>query len=153
MDKHRFDPQRLGERSKRAYDAITVESEYYDGQWHPWPDVIETMLAGSDLKPASCATILRCMAHKGEIMRHGTYRHPHGATSYDRSADTREVLFLDIAPHARTAYSDEEWVDVCAWQAEIARLRGLLDAGEPLDPLAWQRVATRYAWTHRRENA
>ena len=153
MDKERFDPQRLGPRSKRAYDAITVDSDYYDGQWHPWPEVIAKMLSVTDLKPASCAAILRGMEHIGEIIRRGVYRHPRGATAYDPAGDTREVLFLDITPQPRDAYTDSEWPDIVAWQAEIARLRRAREATGEIDPVAWQRVCTRYAWTHREGKA
>ncbi len=121
MDPQRFDPAKLGERSRKAYQALMYDDEIWDDKWHPWPAVIAKMMARSDLAAKSCCDILRGMEWSGELLRRG---------KYSTKGDHREARFIDLdylspANFDRSNYPDEEWAEMLGKIESVKKLHRL----------------------------
>lgn len=85
-----FDPLE-GPRLRPAWIAATVALN--DGNWHNRRDVIDAMLASSDVLPRTCAHILRQAAHADWLEKDGvgprsviTYRITDAGRAYTNGA-------------------------------------------------------------------
>jgi hypothetical protein len=141
VDRDRFDIDKLGDRSKRAYWAI---SDLYDSQWHSWQKVVGIMLAASDITAKSCSDILRGMEHVGEVVRRGTF---------SPRRDSRELLFLDLdLGHDVAVEWEIDGMNEAERDSELARraqfrtLRERVANGGAVAPAEWEAVSSTKAW-------
>lgn len=141
MDSDKFDPEKLGQRSQRAYWAL---GDFYDGRWHKWRDAVAAMLAASDLTPKSCSDILRGMESTGEAVRRGVF---------SPRSDRREVLFVnldqsyDIAANWQAdGYTEGELAGELSRRSRFLELRAKVAVGESVPPAEWESIATLEAW-------
>lgn len=63
----------IGERIKPAWEA--AERTLADGEWHPWPEVVDVMLASSDVIDKTCSNLIWGAARAGDLEWDGGWQH------------------------------------------------------------------------------